>query len=112
MRHSDDYADVEIRILKKDEDKYWVELTCNDEQEYPRGELAPVVLPHTLDPGEIGEALFKQLFADDHLKRGWATIRGQHPLRRIRLRIDADIPELHTIPWELLRDATSPDFAP
>ncbi|HSR14750.1 MAG TPA: hypothetical protein VLL51_03315, partial [Gemmatimonadales bacterium] len=30
--------------------------------------------------------------------------RGRHPQRRTRLRIDPEVPELHTVPWELLRD--------
>jgi hypothetical protein len=52
-----------------------------------------------------GERLFNWLVADEALKVAWAEVRGQRPQRRIRLRIDATAPELHALPWELLRDA-------
>jgi hypothetical protein len=55
-------------------------------------------------PGEDGQRLFDWLFADDRLKTAWAEVRGSHPQRRVRLRIDARAPELHALPWELLRD--------
>jgi hypothetical protein len=48
--------------------------------------------------------LFQWLFSDDALKTAWANACGQRPRRRIRLRIDEGAPELHQIPWELLRD--------
>ncbi|HEY5573196.1 MAG TPA: CHAT domain-containing protein, partial [Anaerolineales bacterium] len=100
------YADLEIRILGLQSEGYPVELTLNYEQEFPGGYLDPDWLPWVASgtPAEDGERLFAWLFADERIKNAWAETRGQQPQRRIRLRIDAAAPELHTIPWELLRD--------
>jgi hypothetical protein len=101
-----DYADLEVRILKKDANGYPVEITFNGEQEFPRGVLSPdlPVLTAGAASGQDGVRMFQWLFADDALKTAWANARGQKPQRRIRLRIDESAPELHRIPWELLRD--------
>ncbi|HSR14749.1 MAG TPA: CHAT domain-containing protein, partial [Gemmatimonadales bacterium] len=68
--------------------------------------LSPDLLPWV--PGdstaEDGERLFQWIFATELLKQAWAEARGRRSQRRIRLCIDAEAPELHTIPWELLRD--------
>jgi hypothetical protein len=100
------YADLEIRILGRQTQGYPVELTLNYEQEFPRGYLDPDWLPWvpSAAPSEDGERLFAWLFADERIRSAWAETRGQQPQRRIRLRIDAAAPELHTIPWETLRD--------
>jgi tetratricopeptide (TPR) repeat protein len=102
----DQYADLEIRILERIGRGYPVELTLNGDQEFPRGYLAPDVLPWlaSASPEQDGERLFDLLFAEDALRRAWVEIRGQTPLRRIRLLIDEWAPELHAIPWELLRE--------
>jgi hypothetical protein len=101
-----DYADLEIRILKKEGNGYPVEITFNGDLEFPRGKLS-ADLP-TLTAGSAsaqdGELVFRWLFSDDALKTAWANARGLRPQRRIRLRIDEGAPELHQIPWELLRD--------
>lgn len=101
-----EFADLEIRILEQQPQGYPVEITFNNEQQFPRGYLDPSFLPWVASPSaaEDGERLFSWLLADDALKVTWAEVRGQQPQRRIRLRIDATAPELHTIPWELLRD--------
>ena len=102
------YADIEIRILERQSQGYSVEITLNHRQEFPRGYLNPESLPlpwvDTASPEKDGERLFAWLLADDSLKTAWANARGQQPRRRIRLRIDAEAPELHGIPWELLRE--------
>jgi hypothetical protein len=102
-----EYADLEVRILKKEADGYPVEITFNGELEFPRGVLSAdlPVLSAGAASGEDGVALFQWLFASDALKTAWANARGQRPQRRIRLRIDEGAPELHQIPWELLRDS-------
>src|SRR5262249_40074030 len=101
-----DYADLEVRILKKDANGYPVEITFNGEQEFPRGVLSPdlPVLTAGEASGQDGVRMFQWLFSDNALKTAWANARGQKPQRRIRLRIDEGAPELHPIPWELLRD--------
>lgn len=103
---ADSYCDLEIRILERQEAGYPVELTLNHEQEFPRGFLDALILRWRpgADPAEDGKFLFDQLFADPKLKLAWAEARSAQPLRAIRLRIDAAAPELHAIPWELLRD--------
>ena len=101
-----DYADLEIRILKKDGSGYPVEITFNGDLEFPRGILSsdlPILTAGSAS-GQDGETVFRWLFSDDALKKAWANARGQKPQRRIRLRIDDGAPELHQIPWELLRD--------
>jgi formylglycine-generating enzyme required for sulfatase activity len=100
------YADLEIRILPRELQGYPVEITLNNEQEFPRGHLDPGFLPWvaSASPATDGERLFLWLLADDQLKTVWAEVRGQSPQRRIRLRIDATAPELHALPWELVRD--------
>lgn len=103
------YANLEIRILKQEADGYPIELTLNGEQQFERGYLDPAFLPWiaTADPAADGERLFNWLLANEQVKRGWAMICGQHQQRRIRLRIDTSAPELHAMPWELLRDSSS-----
>lgn len=100
------YEDLEIRILVKQPGGYPVEMTLNGAQQFPRVMLDPAFLPWnpSLSPEDDGERLFRWLFASEDLLAAWAEVRGQRPQRRIRLRIDADAPELHTLPWELLRD--------
>jgi len=102
------YADLEIRILAREAQGYPVEMTLNHEQEFPRGSLDPKSLPlpwvATASAEADGERLFRWLLADVPLKIAWAEVRGQYPQRRVRLRIDARAPELHALPWELLRD--------
>jgi hypothetical protein len=109
------YADLELRILARQGDGYPVEMTLDSEQEFGPGSLSAAELPWTpsADPAADGERLFRWLFADAALRAAWGEIRGRHPQRRVRLRIDAEAPELHAVPWELLRDldAAAPDLA-
>jgi hypothetical protein len=102
------YADLEIRILERQAQLYPVEITLNHEQEFPRGFLDPKDLPlpwvGTASAEADGERLFRWLLTDDRLKTTWAEVSGRCPHRRVRLRIDATAPELHALPWELLRD--------
>jgi formylglycine-generating enzyme required for sulfatase activity len=102
------YADVELRILSLEERGYPVEITLELRRPYPRGYLAPDFLPWVpgVFPAEDGRRLFGWLLADDNLREAWAEVRGAHPRRRLRLRIDGAAPELHALPWELLHDGT------
>lgn len=101
------HANLEIRILDLTPEGYPVEITFDGEQRFPRGYLQPDMVPWIPSASTTtdGERLFNRLLADDRLKTAWAAARGQSPRRRIRLWIDATAPGLHTIPWELLRDA-------
>lgn len=107
MPPSPTYADLEIRIQKKEvKNGYPVEMTLNHEQQYSGGYLDPDFLPWlaSASPEKDGQRLYNWLFADRKLAEDWARIRGQSPQLRLRLRIAANAPELHQIPWELLRD--------
>jgi hypothetical protein len=101
------YADVEVRILKRQGDGYPVEIRVDGEREFPPGRLdaaGPPPAPtdaHYVDDA-YGQALFSWFFADAQLKTAWATIRGAHPRRRVRWRIDTDEPALHQVVWEAL----------
>jgi len=101
------HADLEIRILPKEADGgYPVEITFSGDQELPAGRLAPGLLPWVpgAQPDDEGDRLFAALFGDPRLKEAWARTRGQSQARRLRLRIDPGAPELHALPWELLRE--------
>ncbi|MFN8446291.1 MAG: CHAT domain-containing protein [Caldilineaceae bacterium] len=101
-----DYGDLEIRILERQEQGYPVELTLNNEREFPRGFLDPnwQSAQATTEPHVEGENLFAWLFHDPTLHEAWRTVRILYPYLRIRLRIDASAPEIHALPWEALRD--------
>ena len=111
MRQIGPYIDLEIRILKQYNDGYPVELTVEGGQQFQGEILLADLLPWQPGPSPAvdGQRLFNQLFSDSRLQRAWGQIRGQSSHRRVRLRIDATAPELHAIPWELLRD---PDHEP
>ncbi|MSP12769.1 MAG: CHAT domain-containing protein, partial [Chloroflexi bacterium] len=100
------YADLEIRIFARQDQGYPVEITLNKEQQFGAGYLQSNILPWVpgVFPAEDGVRLFELLFADSKLKAAWVEARGRQPQRRVRLRFDATAPELHAIPWELLRD--------
>ena len=101
------HADLEIRIGARQEEGFPVEITFSGERELAAGHLAPdAVLPWVpgFSPEEDGERLFAALFADSRLRDAWAEARGLSRRRRVRLRIDDDAPQLHAIPWELLRE--------
>lgn len=107
------YADLELRILKKQAEGYPVELTLRlpdgSQKDVPRGGyLAPdFVWTRRSGPRENGERLFDLLFADEGLKRHWVEMRGlSRHRRRIRLHFDDTAPELHALPWEFLHDTT------
>lgn len=102
------YNDLEIRILARQTQGYPVEITFNHEKEfqgrYLDSESLPLPCVDTAAEEADGERLFQWLLSDVRLKTAWHEVRGRCPRRRIRLRIDDSAPELHALPWELLRD--------
>jgi hypothetical protein len=74
------YADVEIRIFKRENGRYPAELTVNSEREFPCGYLDAGRQPATPTSAvyadhKYGEALFRWLFAGKSLSNAWAEIR-------------------------------------
>jgi formylglycine-generating enzyme required for sulfatase activity len=88
------------------------------QQEFLQGYLSADVLSWvpSADLAADGQRLFGTLLTDGVLRSAWDQACGRSTQRRIRLRIDPNAPELHALPWELLRegdtmlsaDATTP----
>ncbi len=99
-------ADLELRIFPRQAEGYPVEITLDRHQVFPRGYLPADVTDWT--PGgdlqTAGQAFRDKLLSDPVVRDAWCEARGQAPQRRIRLWIDAEAPELHALPWELLQD--------
>jgi formylglycine-generating enzyme required for sulfatase activity len=110
------YVDLDLHIFARQGDRYRVDLsisspkygpisgTLEDSELYVDGERRRWMPSDS--PEKEGERLFAWLFADQELRDHWIQVRGRHPQRRVRLLIDPDAPEMHAIPWELLRDAS------
>jgi hypothetical protein len=95
---------LEIRLLTQQGTAYPIEMTLAGTQQVFHGQLTVDIAAWI--PGDDsrvdGQALFKALFASTDLMRGWGVAHGRSKRVRVQLRIDA--PELHALPWELLRD--------
>ena len=100
------FVDLEIRIFQRRDEGYPVEMILGGQQEFPRGYLAADIVPWVSSSNSVadGQRLSDALLADNVLRSAWAEARGRAPKRRIRLRIDVGAAELHTLPWELLRE--------
>lgn len=98
---------LDIRISRGHDLAYEVELRLG-EREFPAGALDPAVIAAVAEagPGEAGARLFAAFVADERVRMAWNLAAALAPRRRIRLRIDDDAPELHTLPWESLRDVS------
>ena len=61
------------------------------------------------DPAAYGAALAAQLFADQRLREAWLKARAYAASGdlQLRLRLDANAPDLHALRWETLRDPES-----
>ena len=99
------YLGGEYQSIRKDWNS--VELRLG-EREFPAGALDPAVIAAVAEagPGEAGARLFAAFVADERVRMAWNLAAALAPRRRIRLRIDDDAPELHTLPWEALRDVS------
>jgi hypothetical protein len=113
MLKTDTYADLEIRLMAPQAEGYPIELTLNSERELGRGYLLPALVKQwvaSATPTADGEKLFAWLMGAEAVKQVWHEVRGEWPLCRLRLRLDTGAPELHRLPWELLRiPAPGPD---
>ncbi|MBN1876797.1 MAG: CHAT domain-containing protein [Anaerolineae bacterium] len=102
--NSNPFADLEIRIFERQEAGYPVEITLNKEQEFPRGYMPADVIPWTTSGNLLndGKKLLAALLHDSTIRDAWVTVHRQQLPHRIRLRIDREAAELHTLPWESL----------
>jgi len=100
------FADLEIRIRKREEAGYPAEMRLNDGQVFETGHVAADIVQWSFssDLAADGRRLYATLFADSTLRANWAEARGQSRRRRLRWWIDDTAPELHAIPWELMQD--------
>jgi hypothetical protein len=100
------FADLEIRIRKREDAGYPVEMRLSDRPPFPTGYLAADMA--TWSPGndrtDAGRQLFARLKEDAQLLTNWARASERSSHRRLRWWIDDTAPELHAIPWELMRD--------
>jgi CHAT domain len=99
-----DIAAIEIRVLAQQGVAYPAEMTLAATQQVFRGQVSADLATWAPagDSRADGQALFDALFASADLMRGWGVAHGKAQQVRVQLRIDA--PELHALPWELLRD--------
>ena len=107
MSDESKFADLEVRILERQNQGYPVEITLEKSLEFRRGYINPQAVEGwhpDLSLEDSGWHLFDLLLTDPQVRSAWAEVRGKYPQRRIRLRIDAEAPELHALPWELLRE--------
>ncbi|MDM8530004.1 SUMF1/EgtB/PvdO family nonheme iron enzyme [Anaerolineales bacterium HSG25] len=107
MSSSKTFLDVEIHIKKLTENGYPIELTLNQNEQQFRGGYLPADIVDWQSTASLvadGQQLLAYLLIDPETAAAWHQIKGQSQRRRIRLRIDADAPELHVLPWEALHD--------
>lgn len=95
-------ADVELRILPRDDRGYPVEITLDAEQEFRRGYLDAAAVPKHDGDENFPITLRDWVTRDENLRLAWGEIRGRAPRRRVRIRIDPA--ELHEIPWEMIAE--------
>ena len=102
------YADLEVYIMPKREKGYPVQIK-SEGREFPKGYLAAEIETWlaSKNPERDGEQLYQMLLADGAIRDAWVESRGRNANRRIRFRIDEEAPELHLIPWEIIREKTS-----
>ena len=107
--HNRSYTDLELHIRPRDAHGYPIVLTVNGSQESEVAYLSTDILLSVSSTSSRadGETLYSLLFRDPKLLEAWSGIRSAHPTCRVRLRISRDAPELHAVPWELLREPAS-----
>ena len=108
------YSDLEITFSRRDERKYVVGFRFNssDDAAEQRSALEPVVTIDMTgvagdDAEAYAEALTAAFFTPDvrgEFNRFRAAAAALQSILRVRLSIDANLPELHAVHWETLRD--------
>ena len=115
---STSYAELEIGLHHLQGATYHVELRFSDPDPENAAEVSPergtftldraALLERQLAPQAYGEALATQLFQDDRVRAGYASVRDAVAARelelRVRLLIGPTAHELQALRWELLAD--------
>ncbi len=110
VNYNEETVDLEIRIFPQRDAGYPVEVTLNRDQVYVGGYLSADIIPW-VSSGDLvkdGQRLFQALFAvGSPQQEAWTAVRqaADGGERRIRLHLDMGAPELHAVPWEMLRTA-------
>lgn len=116
---------LEIHLFRRDPSSYIVEIQLVDPNS--QQERAPVrstvsfdeaaLREQNLNPSNYGKQLFQDLFKDPKILAIYDEARNlqglnqpANPVLRIRLYIDGDSLELHTLRWETLRDHRSDEW--
>lgn len=99
----DELPTLDIRVSRGPDGGHVVALQIG-EREFPVGPLGRDGLSTETGDAEAGARLFAALIEDPRVRSAWDVAAGLHPRRRVRLRLDEAAPELHTLPWEALRD--------
>ncbi len=111
--------DLEIGLSRRDSTSYTVDLRFTDPQSAAdsraTGQMHPdldQLCQMPLDHAEYGQCLTDALFADRAIREKFAHAQGAAGTRplRLRLTISEQVPELHALRWETLRDPTNGDM--
>jgi len=96
--------DLEVTLRRQSPDGYRVQFTLDDDQTFPAAPLSSAVLPWlgAAVARDEAERLRAWFYADPRVREAWTAIRERSPQLRVRLHLNTDAPELHTLPWELL----------
>lgn len=111
------YTELEIGVQRRERDVYTVGLRAS----LPGSDVEPLsgqghpaqfdfdqLLKLSLSPEDYGRVLAQSLFADPELRSEFDQVRTaadrDGTKLRVRLRIDASVPELHRLHWETLCD--------
>jgi tetratricopeptide (TPR) repeat protein len=92
-----------LSFLPSSQDEEDVRWYLEDFPRWPRGMALSIAERVERRMEEIGETLFRQIFAAETGTRDlWKELRGK--LRRTRIEVVLDSPEADAIPWELMRE--------
>ncbi len=115
------YADLEIRLQRRDDASFLVALSLRLPDSDARSGMPAVPLHLDRpaldavagDPDRYGETLTGQLFAAEEVRDSFTGARGAAAAQgvplRVRLQIEPQAGDLHELRWETLRDPQKPD---
>src|SRR5262249_19264597 len=114
------YAELEIGLHQWSPDSYSAELRYTPSGQDGAIEVKIVhglcfdfagLRDRWLDPVAYGRLLTEDLFRDATMRETFVHASSQAPDLRLRLFVDPNVPQLHGLRWETLRDPRSEDGA-